>query len=315
MASSAPATSPPPVTPARPITVQSEAAKERMLQTIYRERTRTDEFLRHNALSHFAAVQRKDFAGKKSLVIGRDPDCDLRIQDPLILPRHLRITVRGDLFDVETLHDSATFRVDLREPRDTTLAPSSTLSLGRVGEIIGRFNIRLSHQNDPAVILYDARSPNLAAFRGLKHYKPDLSYTYTLPLTRDPEPDTIEVTSTRGQKRRAVRPGWFDFMVDDQPCRLEALRLLEPGAPSENLAVFFKDATNGSETFVLGRYLDARPLGRSGNYLLDFNQAFNPACAFSAYYNCPLPTRANVLTVPIPAGEKDSKYLTAGSGK
>ena len=46
----------------------------------------------------------------------------------------------------------------------------------------------------------------------------------------------------------------------------------------------------------------------NGRYLLDFNMAYNPACAFSNHYNCPIPPRANVLPVAIRAGEMDSRY-------
>ena len=46
----------------------------------------------------------------------------------------------------------------------------------------------------------------------------------------------------------------------------------------------------------------------NGNYLLDFNFAYNPACAFSDHYNCPIPPRTNVLAVAIRAGEMDSHY-------
>jgi uncharacterized protein len=288
----------------------SEAVKERMIQTILRERQRTEEFLRYNAMSYLAAVQRVEFGNKKSLVVGRDADCDLRVDDPLFLPKHLRITVRGDSFHVQTLNDSATFRVDLREPRDTTLAPSH-FSPGRVGELIGRYQIRMSHQNAPALIFFDARSPRLAAFRGLKYYPVNLKYRLTVPLQQDTTPDTVGVASTKSRTRKALRVGWFEFTIDGQPCRLEALRILEPGAPTEVLAVFFKDRTNGGETCAQGRYLDARPLGKSGNWLLDFNTAYNPACLFTEYYNCPLPPEANTLKVPIPVGEKDWKELTA----
>ena len=39
--------------------------------------------------------------------------------------------------------------------------------------------------------------------------------------------------------------------------------------------------------------------------MLDFNNAYNPACAVSEHYNCPIPPRANTLKVAIRAGEKD----------
>jgi hypothetical protein len=58
----------------------------------------------------------------------------------------------------------------------------------------------------------------------------------------------------------------------------------------------------------MGRYVDPERLP-DGRYVLDFNVAYNPACAFSEYYNCPVPPKANALKVAIRAGEKDSHYL------
>ena len=57
----------------------------------------------------------------------------------------------------------------------------------------------------------------------------------------------------------------------------------------------------------MGRYLDPEPLP-NGTWLVDFNNAYNPACATSPYYNCPIPSKANTLKVAIRAGEKDSHY-------
>jgi hypothetical protein len=45
-----------------------------------------------------------------------------------------------------------------------------------------------------------------------------------------------------------------------------------------------------------------------GRYLLDFNLAYSPLCAFSEHYNCPIPPRQNTLSIPIRAGEMDAKY-------
>jgi uncharacterized protein (DUF1684 family) len=58
----------------------------------------------------------------------------------------------------------------------------------------------------------------------------------------------------------------------------------------------------------MGRYLDVSRQ-ENGLYLLDFNLAYNPACAFSEHYNCPIPSRANSLQVEVRAGEMDSHYL------
>ncbi|HKC90388.1 MAG TPA: DUF1684 domain-containing protein, partial [Candidatus Limnocylindria bacterium] len=60
--------------------------------------------------------------------------------------------------------------------------------------------------------------------------------------------------------------------------------------------------TNGRESYHIGRYLDLDAL-EDGGYLVDFNRSYNPACAFSPHYNCPLPPPENRLVVAIRAGE------------
>jgi uncharacterized protein (DUF1684 family) len=176
--------------------------------------------------------------------------------------------------------------------------------------LVSRFYLRLSHQNYPAIIVFDRKMNGLEKFRGLKHYRVDLNYRYAVSLTPNPAPDTVVILSTRGNQRRALRVGWFNFMVGDTKCRLEAVRLLEPGIDEKDVAVFFTDPTNGKDTYPLGRYVDALPLpGSTGKYLLDFNLAYNPACAYSQHYNCPIPPKENHLTVAIPAGEQDSHYM------
>jgi uncharacterized protein (DUF1684 family) len=89
--------------------------------------------------------------------------------------------------------------------------------------------------------------------------------------------------------------------------RLEAHRLLEPGVDERSVSVFFRDATTGKETYAVGRYVDPERLP-NGDWLVDFNNAYNPACATSPYYNCPIPSKANTLKVAIRAGEMDSHY-------
>jgi uncharacterized protein (DUF1684 family) len=84
-------------------------------------------------------------------------------------------------------------------------------------------------------------------------------------------------------------------------------RLIEPGAGENDLNIFFRDASTGKESYALGRYVDLKKLD-NGNYLMDFNLVYNPACAFSDYYNCPIPPQSNTLKVEIRAGEMDSHY-------
>lgn len=283
---------------------------EAIIQGIYRDRARSEEWFHTNTQSFLAAVQRKDFGERASLTIGSAEDCDLRVNDGLFRPHHLRVTLRGDSFRVEAVDDSAQFRVAEAGPRDTTVGPGS-LAIGKLGMLWGRYHVRLSHQRHPAIILFDGWSKRFSEYRGLKHFPADLKYRFMLPMEVASAPDTIQLASTRGAARPAVRLGWFNFMVGETRCRLAVIRMIEPGLPPDNMAVFFRDATSGKETAALGRYAEVRRLGNSDKYLLDFNLATNPACAFSDLYNCPVPPRENTLKVAILAGEKDLGYLTA----
>ncbi len=233
-------------------------------------------------------------------MVGSAAGADVRIDNAEIRPRHLRVIVVGDSFRVETLDPAAHFRY-----RDSLMTaatvPPTTLK-------IGRFGVRLSHQRFPALIVFDPMSPRFREYKGIEYYPVDFSYRFELPLTPNPNPDTVVIVSTRANQRHALRVGWFDFAVAGKPVRLEVTRLLEPGVGEKDFSIFFTDATTGKETYPVGRYLEPVPVS-GGKYVLDFNVAYNPACAYSDHYNCPIPSKANKLAVAIRAGEKDSHYL------
>ena len=284
--------------PARPVKLDKTAA-DAVVKEIQKDRDDTQAWLRGDITSYLATVDRQDFGTKKTLTIGRAADNDLRIDDGEVMAHHLKVTVEGDKFRVQAVDVAAKFSVGTEDKREAVVDPSSVR--------IGRFQLRLSHQRYPGIIVFDPKSPRFKQYKGLKYFPIDLAYRYEAPLTPNPKPDTIVIQSTRDNQRNAQRVGWFDFVVGATPVRLEALRLLEPGIAESDISVFFRDATSGKETYSIGRYVDVKKLP-NGHYLLDFNFAYNPACAFSEHYNCPIPPKANVVPVAIRAGEMDSHY-------
>jgi uncharacterized protein (DUF1684 family) len=284
--------------PARPVRLD-KAAADAVVKEILKERAETEAWLRGDITSYLATVDRKDFGTRKTLTVGRAADNDVRIDDAEVSAHHLRVTVDGDKFRVEAVDNGAQFAAGGPPIREAVVDPSAIR--------VGRFQLRLSHQRFPGIIVFDPRSPRFKEYKGLKYFPVDLAFRYELPLTPNPKPETIVILSTRGNQRNAQRVGWFDFLVGTTPVRLEAVRLLEPGVGEHDLGIFFRDATTGKESYPLGRYVDVTRLA-NGHYLLDFNLAYNPACAFSDHYNCPIPPRANALSVAIRAGEMDSKY-------
>jgi len=284
--------------PARPVTL-TKAAEEAARRDIARDRDETQKWLRTDPTSYLATIHRRDFEQRKTLSLGRAADNEVRIDDPTVSAHHLRVTVDGDRFRVEAVDAGARFGVGDELKREAQLEPSNIK--------VGRFVVRLSHQRFPAIIVFDPTSPRFKEYTGLRYFPIDLTYRFEVPLTPPARSETMIIMSTRGSRRRAERVGWFEFMVGETPGRLEAVRLLEPGVGENDISIFFRDETTGKETYSLGRYVDVKKLP-DGKYLLDFNFAYNPACAFSDHYNCPIPPKANTLKVPIKAGEMDSRY-------
>jgi uncharacterized protein (DUF1684 family) len=272
-----------------------------LLQSYAKDRSDTDEWLKSSPTSYLATIERKDFENRTTLTVGSASGVDVRLSDPGVRPHHLQVTVAGDSFRVEALDKGAQFAV-----KDDSTMTAATVPPGAIR--VGRYTLRLSHQRFPAIIVFDPQSPRYKEYKGMKWYPPDLAYRIVAPLNPNPNPDTTIILSTRGNRRRAVRVGWFDFKVNGGEARLEADRLLEPGVGEKDISLFFQDATTGKESYSVGRYLDPQ-LQADGRYVLDFNMAYDPACAYSNHYNCPLPPKDNRLSIAIRAGQMDAHYL------
>jgi uncharacterized protein (DUF1684 family) len=280
----------------------SAAEADTLMKSYAKDRSDTETWLKSSPTSYLATTQRQDFGDRATMTVGSAAGSDVRIEDPAVKPRHLRVTVEGDSFHVEAVDRGATFEI----LKDSTTTTSATVPPSSIK--VARFTLRLSHQRFPAIIVFDPQSPRFTLYKGVKYFPPDLAYHIVAGLTPNPHPDTTIILSTRGNRRRAVRVGWFDFKVKGTPVRLEANRLLEPGVGEKDVSLFFTDATTGKESYGVGRYLDPEPRP-DGRYVLDFNKCYNPACAYSEHYNCPIPPAENHLKIAIAAGEMDSHYM------
>lgn len=156
----------------------------------------------------------------------------------------------------------------------------------------------------------DPDSPIPAALRedftGLAYFPLDPKYRLRVRLARLPNAEPVTLATSKGIPRPMVRYGSFDFTIDGLAQRLHAYRSVpQPGHDHEVASLFvpFRDATSGKESYGAARYLDLE-FEPSEAYILDFNLAYNPYCAYSDDYVCPFPPKENWLTVAIRAGEK-----------
>jgi uncharacterized protein len=142
-----------------------------------------------------------------------------------------------------------------------------------------------------------------ANFQGLSYYPINPSLRFQTSLYRYSSPESIRMTTNTGEIRSGLLYGYFEFQAGGQICKLQVYRLEDASGSGPSLFIPFQDATSGKETYGAGRYLDFVE-NTSGVYDLDFNRAYNPYCAYNNEYSCPLPPAENMLSVPIPAGEK-----------
>ena len=154
----------------------------------------------------------------------------------------------------------------------------------------GRYGIRLK----------DNESRPRREFAGLKWYPVSEAHRVVARFVPHATPKTIPIANVLGQEEQYPSPGTAVFTIAGQEVRLDPI-LESPDATE--LFFIFKDATAGRDTYPAGRYLYT-PLPRDGVVTLDFNKAYSPPCAFTAYATCPLPPAQNRLAVRIEAGEK-----------
>jgi uncharacterized protein (DUF1684 family) len=142
-------------------------------------------------------------------------------------------------------------------------------------------------------------------FHGLNYYAPNSDLIFQVAVDRFPynEP-LIEMETSTGDIRPYRRYGRFTFSVNGEEAQLTIYSDLH----ADDFFLPFRDATSGKETYGAGRYLDNhRPALQQLSddiFIVDFNYAYSPYCAYQSIYSCPLPPHENLLNVPIVAGEK-----------
>jgi uncharacterized protein (DUF1684 family) len=136
-------------------------------------------------------------------------------------------------------------------------------------------------------------------FAGLQYWPADPSWKIEGRFVPNPPGKTIQIADIIGSLNDEPNPGAVEFERDGKTWRIEAL---DEGDGS--LFLVFADRTNGHGSYGAGRFLYADRPGPDGKIVLDFNQAYNPPCAFTPFATCPLPPPENRLDLAVTAGEK-----------
>ena len=165
---------------------------------------------------------------------------------------------------------------------------------------VGRFRFQLIVRGERiGVRIKDPDARARREFKGVPTYPASPRWRIVARWEPANPPTEVAVPNVLGEVERSPSPGTAVFTVDGKEYRLTPV--LEEGSP--DLFFVFGDETNRTETYGAGRFLYADP-ARDGTVVLDFNRAYNPPCAFSAFATCPLPPKQNRLALRVEAGEK-----------
>lgn len=135
------------------------------------------------------------------------------------------------------------------------------------------------------------------SFKGLGYFPENDSLRFEARVEEFSEKEGFDMQTSTGGVQRYERFGRFSFSVEGRTVTLTIYR------SEHGFFLPFVDSLAGSETYPAGRYLEPAPLP-GGLFLIDFNLAYNPYCAYNEMWSCPITPAENRLKAPIRAGEK-----------
>jgi uncharacterized protein (DUF1684 family) len=142
----------------------------------------------------------------------------------------------------------------------------------------------------------------------VRFYPPDVRYRVTAQVELLPGQPFFDMRTSSGRSKQARRFAKVTFTLNEKSYVLYAYQLAFLLASADNKDDFFIpfiDEGSGNTSYAGGRYLDFKVTDIVNNRLIiDFNKAYNPYCAFTTGFNCPIPPAENTLNITIEAGEK-----------
>ena len=219
------------------------------------------------------------------------------VVSPNVPPRLGTLIVTGDAVRFEPAAG-----VDIRQKDAPITAPVMLKETGKppAGEIVAGDVRLVIHQSGDRISLRvrDPAGELARAFKGFTWFPIDAAYRVVARFVRDAEPKKLRVLNTFNDIDEYSTEGVAEFALHGQTLRLRPFT-----TRPKRLYFVFRDASSGVETYEVARFLYADLLD-DGTTVLDFNQAYNPPCAFNPLTTCPIPLPENRLPVKILAGER-----------
>ena len=156
------------------------------------------------------------------------------------------------------------------------------------------------------------KNKDLKSFKGLDFFPVDSSYIIIASIEKTPDTPFLGMATNTEEKSYYRKFGILTFTLKEKEIQLtlyESLEESENPVFKDYLFLPFTDETSGSDSYGGGRYMDVfkSKINTNGTLELNFNNTYNPYCAYNDDYSCPLTPRDNHLSMEILAGVKDFK--------
>jgi len=169
---------------------------------------------------------------------------------------------------------------------------------------IGKLQFRIIQRGKRTGLrLKDLANPALKNFHSPQWYPIDPAYRVTATWEPGDGKRQIVVPNILGDATPVTISGTAHFTLNGKQFAITPVE----GDPKKSVEFVFSDETTNKETYPAGRMVDAGPVTPDGKLLIDFNEAYNPPCAVTAFATCPIAPKENRLSVPVRAGAKYDK--------
>ena len=153
------------------------------------------------------------------------------------------------------------------------------------------------------------KKKDLKKFKGLDFFLVDSAFLVTAKLIKTANAPTFKMATTTNRKPLYKEYGILKFKIKDKDLQLTIYQSqddLSDKKYKDYLFLPFTDDTSGNESYGGGRYMDVMisEISKNNTVVLNFNNTYNPYCAYNDKYSCPLTPRKNHLDIEVTAGVK-----------
>jgi uncharacterized protein (DUF1684 family) len=155
------------------------------------------------------------------------------------------------------------------------------------------------------IFVFNQLNPAAKNFTGVSYYPYDPAFRVTARFTPDPKRPARVFRTSRGTDKQFFHVGDAQFSLKGKSFTLPMYADSNDPAKIDSLSAFFTDDLTGKGAYGSGRYVDVESFGKypPATVTIDFNNVYNPNCARSAFFTCPIAT--DNLALAVTAGERD----------